>query len=391
MRLVIDGRRLTATRTGVGRYLEILLREWAASGWPLPETRVVLADPAGRDRVPTAGGVEVAVVGESWPGLVWERFALGRCLRPGDVLFAPTNLIPANWRGPTVLVAFDTLLEQVPDSFPWHVRVRFRGRYRRASERADRVITPSWATWRDVARFHGVAADRLRMVAPAIDPAFRPQGPQSAEVRAARGGLGLGDAPFFLFVGKPSRRRHVAEIRAAFADHRTNHPGHRLVFVGPGHDSGLRDDGVIVAGHVDEATLRGLLADAVALLYPSEHEGFGLPVAEALACGCPVITLRRPALVEAGGDAAWYLDEATPAALAEAMHVLAVDIASRAARMSRGFSHAARFRPGRFADEVRAEIRAVAHVHAPAVRGPRAASAGRRARQAPVARRRGDR
>jgi glycosyltransferase involved in cell wall biosynthesis len=392
MRLVIDGRRLTAERTGVGRYLEVLLREWATSGPPLPEVVVVLADRSGRARVPETPAIRAEVIGERWPGLIWERFGLGRFLRPGDVLFAPTNLVPRNWPGPSVLVAFDTLHEVLPDSFPWHVRWRFGGRYRRASQAADRVLTPSHSTWRDVAKYYGVPADRLRVIHPAPDPNFRPQGPRSEEVLSARSRLGLGGDPFFLFVGKPSKRRHVPAILEAFALHRVEHPSHRLVFVGPGYrDSatGGAADGIVRAGHVDEATLRGLMADAVALLYPSEYEGFGLPVAEALACGCPVITLRRGALVEAGGDAAWYLDAADPGPMADAMHTLATDVATRAARMSRGFTHVAQFRPARFADRVKAEIRDVAGVraHASAIRGPlsrrnldRLASSRRRAR-----------
>ena len=67
------------------------------------------------------------------------------------------------------------------------------------------------------------------------------------------------------------------------------------------------------------------MASALGVLYPSEREGFGLPVVEAMASGCPVITLRRDALIEAGGDGPLYLDEATPEALARAMAHLATD------------------------------------------------------------------
>ena len=138
MRLVIDGRRLGAGRTGVGRYLEGLLEEWARTGPPLAETLVVLRDPGGLDRVPRAAGLRAEVVGAGWPGLIWERRGLGRMLRPGDLLFAPTNLLPATWRGRSVLVLFDAIQEVRPGDFPWHVRLRFGHRYRRAARRADR-------------------------------------------------------------------------------------------------------------------------------------------------------------------------------------------------------------------------------------------------------------
>src|SRR4051812_23954816 len=274
MRLVIDGRRLSAGRTGVGRYLEGLLEEWGATGPPRPETVVVLKDRSGLDRVPGAEGLRAVVVGERWPGLAWERWGLGRVLRRGDLLFAPTNLVPANWRGRTVLVMFDALQEVVPDGFPWHVRIRFGGRYRRAARRAERVLVPSEATARDVRRIYGVPAHRLRVIPPGIGPEFRPLSRDSVEVVEARRTLGLKGDPFFLFVGKRSRRRNVPAILAAFARHRAQHPTHRLVFVGPdppGADLGplAPERGLVVAGHVAEPVLVGLMADAVALLYPS--------------------------------------------------------------------------------------------------------------------------
>jgi glycosyltransferase involved in cell wall biosynthesis len=358
MRLVIDGQRLTAQRTGVGRCLESLLDEWAATGLPMAETLVVLRDPRGRERVPKADGLTAKLVGAGWPGLAWECWGLRRELRADDLLFAPANLVPPNWRGRTVLVAYDTLPWSVPEGFTWQTRIRFGWRYRLAARRADRVIVPSQATARDVVRVHGVAPDRLRVIFPGPDPAFRPLPGDSAAVRAARRALGLGDVPFFLFVGKRSRRRNVPAILDAFARHRQRHFAHRLVFVGPeDHDAlpGL-EAGVVRAGHVDEPTLRGLLADAVALLYPSDYEGFGLPVVEAMASGCPVVTLRNSALTEAGGDAPWYLDAPSSGSLLRALEVLSTDPAARAERIARGLAHVAQFRRARFAADVRAEL-----------------------------------
>ncbi len=359
MRLVIDGRRLTAERTGVGRYLESLLAGWAETGPPLPRMLVVLHDPSGLDRVPRCAGMRAEVVGAGWPGLVWERFGLGRRLRSGDLLFAPTNLIPDCWRGPTVLVLFDTLLEARPDDFPRLVHWRFRRRYRQAARRADRLIVPSEATGRDAVRWLGVDPRRIRPIYPGVEPGFAPLPADAPEVRSARSALGLGSDPFFLFVGKRSRRRHVPSLLAAFARHRREFPTHRLVFAGPA-DGRLDATGVVEAGHVAEPVLRALMATALGLLYPSEYEGFGLPVVEAMACGCPVVTLRRGALLESGGDAALFLDEADPDSLERAMNRLACDPEARAENIARGRDQAARFGRREFAARVAREICAVA-------------------------------
>ncbi len=362
MRLVIDGQRLTTQRTGVGRCLESLLADWAETGWPLDETLLVMRDPRGLERLPVVPDLTVRVIGERWPGLVWETFGLGGLLRPGDILFAPANLVPIFWRGPTVAILYDTLPWSVPSSFPWHVRLRFGWRYRLTARRATRLIVPSQATARDVLRVHGVAEGRLEVVYPGPDPRFCPLPPESSEVAEARRVVGLGDAPFFLYIGKRSKRRNVPALLDAFARHRSRFPGHRLVFVGPGGGDRLpgHDSGVVDAGHVEEATLHGLLADALALLYPSDYEGFGLPVVEAQACGCPVVTLPNSALTESGGDAAWYLDSAGPGEIARVLEALSIDPVCRQKLVALGLENVRRFARESFAKGVKEQIQRVA-------------------------------
>ena len=365
MRLVIDGRRLTAKRTGVGRYLESLLLEWTASGLPLEETIVVLQDPNGISRIPPCHGLTAVVIGTNWPGLLWERFGLGRVLQAGDLLFAPANLIPGSWRGSTVLVVHDTIQEVLPSAFPWHVRWRFSRRYRNAANQAQTILVPSQATARDVLRIYGIDADRIRVVAPTANPGLRPLPSDDPLIRAARDACGLRDDPYFLFVGKRSRRRNVPIVLEAFSVHRRTQPSHRLVFVGPksGQDQpALSDDEehTHVAGHVSESILHGLYAGAIGLLYPSEYEGFGLPVLEAMACGCPVVTLRNSALLESAGDAALFLESADRSSLVDAMHGLFTDKNRRAEHITRGLAHAANFSRASFAEQVKAELAAAA-------------------------------
>jgi glycosyltransferase involved in cell wall biosynthesis len=362
MRLVIDGQRLSVHRTGVGRLLEGLLDEWSTTGWPLDEVVLVVRDPAGLVRVPESPGLTPLLVGSRWPGLAWETFGLRGQLRRDDLLFAPANLVPWNWHEATVLIVHDTLLWSMPESFPWYARFRFGWRYRLAVRRATRIIVPSQSTARDVARVHAVPEASLRVIYPGPEPRFRPLSPASSEVATARRAVGLGEGSFFLFVGKRSRRRHVPAILLAFAQHQARWPDHRLVFVGPSGGAVIprSDLGAIDAGHVSERVLHGLFAGALGLLYPSEYEGFGLPVVEAMACGCPVVTLRNSALTESAGDAAFYLETPDPASLGRAMDALAADATLRTHLAKQGIEHAAKFRRAAFAEGVKEEIRRVA-------------------------------
>ena len=354
-RLVIDGRRLDARRTGVGRYLEVLLGGWADSGLPLEEGLLVLADRSGLPLVPTIPGLRVEVAGEGLPGLAWEVLALGPRLRKGDLLLAPANLIPPSWRGPTLLVLHDALMASRPGDFPRSARWRFARRYRSAARRASLIVVPSAATAAEAGLHYGVDPSRIRVIPPAVDPRFRPD---PARAEAARGSLGLGDRPYFLFVGKPSKRRNVGAILDGFARARAQLPDHRLVLAGPGLDGPrYRAEGVEAIGYVPEPHLPGLYAGATALIYPSEAEGFGLPVAEAMAVGCPVVVLRGGAPAEVAGDAALRLDDPSPEAIAAEMLRSAVEDADRDRRVEVGLRRAADLSPGRCARAVAAATR----------------------------------
>jgi glycosyltransferase involved in cell wall biosynthesis len=283
--------------------------------------------------------------------------------------------MPPTWRGRTLLVLLDALQEVMPDSFPWHTRWRFAMRYRQAARRATRVIVPSHATATDVRRIYGVSEARLRVVPPGPAPGFRPRPPDGPDVRRACEEVGVGSNPYFLFVGKRSKRRNVPAILEAFRMDRRDHPEHHLVFAGPEGDDGAalrREPGVLLSGHLPETTLQALMCGSLGLLYPSAYEGFGLPVLEALASGCPVVTLSNSALTEAGGEGAWYVESPAPATLAATMNSIVADRGERERRIALGLAHAARLNATRFAESVARELQDMAdpvHDHRAAAGG----------------------
>jgi glycosyltransferase involved in cell wall biosynthesis len=101
---------------------------------------------------------------------------------------------------------------------------------------------------------------------------------------------------------------------------------------------------VLFLPRVDEAELPALYTAASALVFPSTYEGFGIPVIEAMACGCPVVAAAVPAVVESGRDAIWAIDQPSAGAFCQAMRTLQADAGRRADLSRRGLERARYFR-----------------------------------------------
>ena len=173
-------------------------------------------------------------------------------------------------------------------------RLVFRSVVPRAARSAARVLTVSERTKRDLVARYGLPPERVVVTPNGVDPAFVP---------------GDGSRDYALSVGAIQPRKHqLAALEAA----RT--AGLPLVVVGPEKDAALaaelRSRGATVRGYVEQAELVRLLQGAACLVQSSRHEGFGLPVLEAMACGTPVVAVPEPALVEVAADAAVIVAEA---------------------------------------------------------------------------------
>jgi glycosyltransferase involved in cell wall biosynthesis len=167
---------------------------------------------------------------------------------------------------------------------------------------------------------------------------------------------GLAPGGFLLVCGTVERRKNVARLLDAYRQSKVSMP---LVIAGP--DGWGADEiapllaatpGAIRLPYLDRAALRALIGHARALVMPSLAEGFGLPVAEAMALGTPVLTSNQGALAETAGGAALAVNPEDMARLGTALRRLATDDALCAKLAESGRRNAERFRPERFAERL---------------------------------------
>lgn len=261
--------------------------------------------------------VHLPVSGESrvqWAAAV--AFALGpraRTLR-ADLLHCPANFGPVIRLLPTVVTVHDLLPLRHPEWVPGGRAAAVRWLARRTIDAADRIIADSEATAGDVRQLAGRAAydiDVVMLGAPTV-----------ASVRSTRPTA----RPFLLSGGNRMPHKNFERLIEAWTlIPRAERP--RLVITGSHGDDPLRDvvrrwcleDDVELRGWVSADELADLYASASAYAFPTMFEGFGLPVLEAMAAGCPVVGSDLPVLREVGGDAMVYFDPTSPAGIAAAV------------------------------------------------------------------------
>lgn len=219
----------------------------------------------------------------------------------------------------------------------------------RILKRADALIAVSEATRSDAIRILNLAPEKIRVIHHGIaDPFFEVK---SGDAEAVRSRHGL-TRPYLLFVGTIEPRKNVGRLLDAY---QKLSPSTReefdLVLAGPlGWAQGeimarLRSPapGVRYLGYIPEADLPGLFAGSTAFVYPSLYEGFGFPVAQAMAAGTPVITSSVSALPEIAGGAAMLIDPLSEAALRDAMEEMLTSPSRRGKAMEMGRANARRF------------------------------------------------
>lgn len=240
-------------------------------------------------------------------------------------VFHETAFTPAAVRGrtPQVFTLHDLSLMEHTEHHPRERVWTFNLFFKRRIACADHIITVSEFIKREMCEKLGIREDKITAIHEACDPYFFPR--SEIQIKDTRAELGL-PKNYILFVGTLEPRKNLSLIIRALS-HLPDDIN--LVLTGwSGWGSkdwldevqalGIRHR-VFVPGYVREDQLAALYSGALAFVYPSFYEGFGLPLLEAFSCGCPVICSDRASLPEVAGDAAILIDPHDHEQLADAV------------------------------------------------------------------------
>jgi alpha-1,3-rhamnosyl/mannosyltransferase len=351
LRVAVDLRAVVSAPTGIGVYTLEILRALAA-GDEFELVGLAHARPEVAEELASFG---MAVEIERAPlGVLWQQLLLPRRLARGDLdlFWSPILTLPRRTPIPAVVTLHDLAALHVPETLPAKVRWSLLPFLQPTMDQAARIVVATRRVAGEVARAFPEARHKVRVVAHGVAPAFAPA--TLGEVTAIRARLGASSG-YFLAVGTLEPRKNLDLLLEAWPAVRAEAAGAaaQLLVVGP---EGWKDRalarrieriaplGVRRIGRLPEAELADLFRGALALVYPSLYEGFGLPVAEALAAGVPAIVARDTSPAEVAGEAGVHCDPEAPEALAGILLRLLEapaerdELAARARRRGAGFS-----------------------------------------------------
>jgi glycosyltransferase involved in cell wall biosynthesis len=259
---------------------------------------------------------------------------------------------PPFFRGKLVVTIHDICYLRYPEYFSFGKRIYLKHLVPRALKKSHQIIAVSDFSRQEIIRAYRVAEEKTHITPEAAPPQFIP-GTNLQEQEVLLNRLGI-KPKYLLFVGRLDVRKNISALISAFALLKRTKPiPHQLVITGrrdflPGalQEQISGEDivpHIVFTGFVPEELLPRLYAQAEVFVYPSFYEGFGLPVLEAMASGCPVIASNTSSLPEIAGEAALLVDPRQPERLAQAIWTVVSDGRLRKRLRQKGLEQARKF------------------------------------------------
>ena len=374
MKLLFDLNSLRPPRSGIGYYTQHLLEGlrqqpdvediagWVGStvfrGRGLSD--LMLDQTSLRRAVQFQDGLKAKLLQKSreLPGLYRMRTAVRHQMSRGPrsafgrrgYIYHETNFIASRFSGPTVVTIHDLSHRRHPEFHPkFAVEYLDRG-LPRTFKQASMVIADSIYTRNEILDIYGVPEEKVVSIHLGVDPSFRPY--DREQCSDALREMGLKYRGFVLSVCTLQPRKNLHRLVEAFArlpgDIREAFP---LVLTGADgwkNSTLMREieplmaaGQVVMPGYVSRIVLLQMYASAAVFAYPSLYEGFGLPVAEAMASGTPVLTSNITSIPEVAGGAAWEVDPVSVEEISMGLERLLGDSSLRAELVDKGLRRAA--------------------------------------------------
>lgn len=309
---------------------------------------------------------EVAV---NLPGsALWDQVAVPWVARRRklDLIFNPKFTVPVFTKAKKIFVLHGSEWFAIPDHFLWYDRLYFERAVPFYCRRADALIAVSNATRLDVIEHVGVPADKIRAIHNGFDPKLFRMLDDHAYLESVRNKYGLPER-FIMWVGQIESRKNIGRLLRAFASIAADVP-HQLLIVGEQRFSfpmaagaaadlrlidelGIRER-VQFTGWIAHDELPAVYNLAELFAFPSLHEGFGIPLLEAMACGCPTVTAETCAPPEVVEGAACLVDPLDVEAIAEGLRTVLGDAGLRERMVAKGLKRAQDFSWEKCAQEV---------------------------------------
>lgn len=323
MKTAVNSRIYLEKGTGIPNYVACLYRKCLELD---PRNEFVFFQP---NRSRTLGPTEVAPAPAGQLGAaLFDTLRVHRLIRRfrPDVFHGPSHVLPLRKCNGVkyVVTIHDLAIRLLPSLYSRQLRWYYRFQFPHALRMADAVIAVSHNTKRDIIRVYRVPENRVHVIHLGVDDRFL-RLPEQSHAR-------LIPERYFLSVTTHPRRKNIPAALNAFAK-LTGKDRLKYVIVGMIDDSQRRElyaqadelgirDRVVVFGYADDDQLRSLYRNAESLVYPSLYEGFGLPVLEAMACGCPVIAANSSSLPEVMPGPDWLADPRDPDDIAARMRLM---------------------------------------------------------------------